>query len=158
MKVLTPPGWRRCWRSPRRPPPARARPAPIDPQNWSWQDKLTWNDYKPLPGPDYSDPSIQPTVKKWKVALVVTDFPDKTVHDLAAGGRHGLRHADGRGARHPARPGARVLPRLPQHAVGAQPLPDDEPVLDGGLLRQVRRPARRLRPVQAPGPLVPVLH
>ena len=24
---------------------------------------------------DYSDPSIQPTVKKWKVALVVTDFP-----------------------------------------------------------------------------------
>src|SRR6187200_1553358 len=50
-------------------------PAPIDPQKWSWQDELTWNDYKPLPGPDYSDPSIQPTVKKWKVALVVTDFP-----------------------------------------------------------------------------------
>ena len=59
--------------------PAVARgqgaPAPIDPQNWSWQDELTWNDYKPLPGPDYSDPAIQPTVKKWKVALVVTDFP-----------------------------------------------------------------------------------
>ena len=36
---------------------------------------MTWNDYKKLPGPDYSDPSIQPTVKKWKVALVVTDFP-----------------------------------------------------------------------------------
>src|SRR5215212_1304153 len=53
-------------------------PAPIDPQNWSWQDELTWNDYKKLPGPDYSDPSIQPTVKKWKVALVVTDFQDKT--------------------------------------------------------------------------------
>jgi M6 family metalloprotease-like protein len=50
-------------------------PAPIDPQNWTWQDELTWNDYKPLPGIDYSDPSIQPTVKKWKVALVVTDFP-----------------------------------------------------------------------------------
>ena len=52
-------------------------PAPVDPQNWSFQDNLTWNDYKPLPGPDYSDPSIQPTVKKWKVALVLTDFPDK---------------------------------------------------------------------------------
>src|ERR1700754_808124 len=52
-------------------------PAPLDPQNWSWQDELTWNDYKKLPGLDYSDPSIQPTVKKWKVALVVTDFPDK---------------------------------------------------------------------------------
>ena len=54
---------------------ADGAPAPLDPQNWSWQDELTWNDYKKLPGPDYSDPSIQPTVKKWKVALVVTDFP-----------------------------------------------------------------------------------
>jgi M6 family metalloprotease-like protein len=57
---------------------ADTAPAPIDPQKWSWQDELTWNDYKKLPGPDYSDPSIQPTVKKWKVALVVTDFQDKT--------------------------------------------------------------------------------
>ena len=56
---------------------ADGAPAPIDPQNWSWQDELSWNDYKPLPGPDYSDPSIQPTVKKWKVALVLTDFPDR---------------------------------------------------------------------------------
>ena len=52
-------------------------PAPADPQNWTFQDNLTWNDYKPLPGPDYSDPSLQPSVKKWKVALVLTDFPDK---------------------------------------------------------------------------------
>jgi M6 family metalloprotease-like protein len=52
-------------------------PAPVDPQNWSFQDNLTWNDYKPLPGTDYSNPEVQPTVKKWKVALVVTDFPDK---------------------------------------------------------------------------------
>ncbi|MDA0182319.1 hypothetical protein OJ997_18575 [Solirubrobacter phytolaccae] len=57
---------------------ADGAPAPIDPQNWSWQDNLGWNDYKPVPGPDYSDPSIQPTVKKWKVALVALDFPDKT--------------------------------------------------------------------------------
>jgi hypothetical protein len=56
---------------------AAAPPAPIDPQNWSTQEHQTWSDYKPLPGPDYSDPSIQPSVKKWKVALVVTDFPDK---------------------------------------------------------------------------------
>src|SRR6478752_1588105 len=52
-------------------------PAPIDPQAWSFQDNLTWSDYHALPGTDYSDPSIAPTVKKWKVALVVTDFPDK---------------------------------------------------------------------------------
>jgi M6 family metalloprotease-like protein len=60
--------------------PAAARaaaPPPIDPQNWSLPDNMTWADYKPIPGPDYADPSIQPTVKKWKVALVVTDFPDK---------------------------------------------------------------------------------
>src|SRR5262245_49586587 len=50
-------------------------PAPIDPQNWTWQDELTWNDYHALPGTDYSNPDIQPSVKKWKVALVVTDFP-----------------------------------------------------------------------------------
>src|SRR3954463_9161435 len=52
-------------------------PAPIDPQNWSFQDNLTWNDYHALPGTDYSNADIQPTVKKWKVALVVTDFDDK---------------------------------------------------------------------------------
>src|SRR3954465_5452031 len=54
-----------------------APPAPLDPQNWSFQDNLTWGDYTRLPGPDYSDPAIQPTVKKWKVALVLADFPDR---------------------------------------------------------------------------------
>ena len=137
---------------------ADTAPAPIDPQNWSWQDDLTWNDYKKLPGPDYSDPSIQPTVKKWKVALVVTDFQDKTFTISQPQGGDGLRHADGRGARRPACRRARVLPRLPQRAVGRQPLPDHEPVLDGGLLRPLRRAARLVRAVQAPGQLVPVLH
>ena len=50
---------------------------PLDAQNWTFQDNLTWNDYKAIPGQDYSDPAIKPTVKKWKVALVLTDFPDK---------------------------------------------------------------------------------
>jgi len=50
---------------------------PLDPQDWSTEENQSWNDYKALPGPDYSDASIQPTVKKWKVALVLTDFPDK---------------------------------------------------------------------------------
>ena len=43
---------------------AAGPPAPIDPQNWSFQDNLTWNDYKPLPGTDYANPDVQPTVKK----------------------------------------------------------------------------------------------
>ena len=34
-------------------------PAPIDPQNWSFQDNLTWSDYHALPGADYSDASIR---------------------------------------------------------------------------------------------------
>ena len=85
-------------------------------------------------------------------------LPGQDLHDLPAAGRHGLRHSDRRGQQHPARPGARVLSRPPQHAVGRQPLPDHEPVLDGGLLRQLRRPTRRVRAVQAPLPLVPVLH
>src|SRR4051794_17282422 len=54
---------------------AAAPPAPLDPQNWSFQDNLTWSDYKKLPGPDYSDPALQPTVKKWKVALVLAASP-----------------------------------------------------------------------------------
>src|ERR1044071_2509971 len=54
-----------------------APPAPLDPQNWSFQDNLTWGDYKKLPGPDYSDPSIQPTVKKGKIALILVDYDDR---------------------------------------------------------------------------------
>jgi hypothetical protein len=36
---------------------------PLDAQNPSWSDDTTWSDYKPLPGRDYSDPAIQPTVR-----------------------------------------------------------------------------------------------
>src|SRR6201991_172854 len=56
---------------------AAGPPSPLDPQNWSVPNNQTWSDYHPLPGPDYSNPDVQPSVKKWKVALVVTDFPDK---------------------------------------------------------------------------------
>jgi M6 family metalloprotease-like protein len=58
-------------------PASAAPPAPIDKQNWSFQDNLTWADYKPIPGPDYSDPNVQPTVEKWKVALILFDYPDR---------------------------------------------------------------------------------
>ena len=44
---------------------------------------------------------------------------------------------------HPARRRRPLLRRLPQQAAGAEQLPDHEPVLDGGLLRQVRRRPRR---------------
>jgi M6 family metalloprotease-like protein len=55
-----------------------APPQPLDPQNWSFQDNLTWSDYKPIPGgPDYSDPNSQPSIKKWRVALILVDYPDR---------------------------------------------------------------------------------
>ncbi len=64
-----------------------APPQPLDPQNWSFQDNLTWNDYKPIPGPNYADASIQPTVKKWKVALILVDYDDRpfTITQAAGG-------------------------------------------------------------------------
>ncbi|WP_372517884.1 immune inhibitor A domain-containing protein [Solirubrobacter phytolaccae] len=37
----------------------------------------TWDDYKPIPGANYADPSLRPTVKQWKVAIVLADFPDR---------------------------------------------------------------------------------
>ncbi len=70
-------------------PASAAPPAPIDPQNWSFQDNLTWSDYKPIPGPDYSDPSLTPPNRcsntapvvgppcRWRVALILVDYPDR---------------------------------------------------------------------------------
>ncbi|RKQ93170.1 M6 family metalloprotease-like protein [Solirubrobacter pauli] len=70
-------------------PATAAPPAPLDKQNWSFQDNLTWADYKKLPGPDYSDPALTPTARcsntapvvgppcKWRVALILVDYPDK---------------------------------------------------------------------------------
>ncbi len=52
-------------------------PPPIDPQNPAWQPDMTWDEYKPVPGPDYSDPVIQPSVRKFRVALVLVDYPDQ---------------------------------------------------------------------------------
>ena len=68
------------WRLPcRRPAHAAGPPSPLDPQNWSCAGQPDLERLpRRCPGPDYSDPSIAPSVKKWKVALVVTDFPDKT--------------------------------------------------------------------------------
>jgi M6 family metalloprotease-like protein len=80
-------------------PASAAPPAPIDPQNWSFQDNLTWNDYKPIPGPDYNDPANQPTAIcrntapvvgppcKWRVALILVDYDDRpfTITQAAGG-------------------------------------------------------------------------
>ena len=37
----------------------------------------TWADYTPIPGPNYADSGVRPSVKRWKVAIVLADFPDR---------------------------------------------------------------------------------
>jgi M6 family metalloprotease-like protein len=50
---------------------------PIDPQNWTMPDNMTWAEYKPVPGTDWGNPALTPSIKKWKAALVVVDFLDQ---------------------------------------------------------------------------------
>lgn len=51
-------------------------PPPIDPQQVKHHEVMTWDDYKPLPGRDWADPSIKPE-KGYKLAVVAVDFPDQ---------------------------------------------------------------------------------
>ena len=54
------------------PPPALE---PIDPQVVTRAADQDWDDYQPIPGSPYADPTIEPTVERWNVALILTDFP-----------------------------------------------------------------------------------
>ena len=49
---------------------------PIDQQVIRDQDKMTWDDYKPIPGKNWADPSLIPE-RKFRMALVAVDFPDQ---------------------------------------------------------------------------------
>lgn len=51
-------------------------PKPIDPQILQDQDDMTWEDYHPIPGKNWADPSLVPE-HKFKMALVAVDFPDQ---------------------------------------------------------------------------------
>lgn len=51
-------------------------PADIDPLSYVLPEHMTWDDYKPLPGYDWSDPSYQPP-RKIRAALVLGDFTDQ---------------------------------------------------------------------------------
>ena len=67
-------------------------PAPVDPQNWTFQDNFAWNDYHPLPGKDYSDPAIVPTVKKLTYHVHLKRV---ILRRLVLGIADGVVHADG---------------------------------------------------------------
>ena len=51
-------------------------PGPIDPQMVQDQDDMTWDDYTPIPGKNWADPSLVPE-REFKMALVAVDFPDQ---------------------------------------------------------------------------------
>lgn len=51
-------------------------PQPIDPQQVQDQDDMTWDDYRPIPGKNWADPSLVPE-RKFRMALVAVDFPDQ---------------------------------------------------------------------------------
>ncbi|MGW4640461.1 M6 family metalloprotease domain-containing protein [Sphaerisporangium sp. NPDC004334] len=53
-------------------------PAVIDPQNWKNPDHMTWEDYKPVPGTDWSDPAGVASKRTFKGALVLLDYPGQS--------------------------------------------------------------------------------
>ncbi len=48
--------------------------APIDPQQVRDQDLMTWDDYRPIPGRNWADPSLKPE-RGFRLAVVAIDFP-----------------------------------------------------------------------------------
>ncbi|AGZ41530.1 hypothetical protein AFR_16240 [Actinoplanes friuliensis DSM 7358] len=54
---------------------AAGGPRAVDPQNYELPDTMTWEDYRPTPGTDWSDPSVPGSVENFKGALVLVDFP-----------------------------------------------------------------------------------
>ena len=51
-------------------------PGPIDPQIVQDQYDMTWDDYRPIPGINWADPSLVPE-RGYRIALVAVDFPDQ---------------------------------------------------------------------------------
>jgi M6 family metalloprotease-like protein len=58
------------------PPGLSALPPPVDPETWEMPDTMTWSDHDPIPGFDWTDPSLQPP-KKIRAALILGDFSDQ---------------------------------------------------------------------------------
>lgn len=52
-------------------------PPPIDPQNWVNPDHMTWADYTKPPGTNWADPAQQGSVRTFKGALVLADYPNQ---------------------------------------------------------------------------------
>src|SRR5687768_12414695 len=80
---------------------AAGAPRPIDLQRYEMPDTMTWDDYRRIPGTNWADSSVRGSVRTFKGALVLVDYPNQpfvvtqpanstvygnpqpTVHDLA---------------------------------------------------------------------------
>ncbi|WP_328593953.1 M6 family metalloprotease domain-containing protein [Actinomadura macrotermitis] len=56
---------------------AAGGPRPIDPQNYELPDTMTWDDYKKIPGTSWADPAVKGSVKNFKGAVVLVDYPNQ---------------------------------------------------------------------------------
>jgi M6 family metalloprotease-like protein len=52
-------------------------PAPIDPQDWQNPDNMTWADYRKPPRTDWANPEVSGSVRDFKGALVLVDYPNQ---------------------------------------------------------------------------------
>ncbi len=50
----------------------------LDAQNWVNPDDMTWADFRPPPGTNYSDPSQRGWSRNFNIALVTVDYDDET--------------------------------------------------------------------------------
>ncbi len=57
--------------------PQNQLPPPLDPQQVRDQQDMTWDDYHPIPDVRWSDPSLVPSKKQFRIALIAVDFPDQ---------------------------------------------------------------------------------
>ncbi|MBW8481453.1 M6 family metalloprotease domain-containing protein [Actinomadura parmotrematis] len=54
-----------------------AGPRAIDPQNYELPDTMTWDDYKKIPGTNWADPAVKGSVRNFKGAVVLVDYPNQ---------------------------------------------------------------------------------
>ncbi|MBU2668108.1 M6 family metalloprotease domain-containing protein [Actinoplanes bogorensis] len=55
----------------------KSGPQPIDPQRYELPDTMTWDDYKPVPGTKWADPSVRGSERNFNGALVLVDYPNQ---------------------------------------------------------------------------------
>jgi M6 family metalloprotease-like protein len=66
--------WQRAQPAPRT--FAAGAPRPLDAQNYELPDTMTWDDYAPIPGTNWADPAVRGSVRTFRGALVLVDYPN----------------------------------------------------------------------------------